>query len=79
MRLYDSIKYAESNNVSLCIKYDNKDDVIIITAAKTDGVNLYQKEIRMYGIDLIDPRPGDLLFGNVKTLIDKLISCITPK
>lgn len=72
MRLYESIKYAASKGVGLSIIYDSKKDYIRLIASKTDGVCLYQKEMTMFGTPSIDPRPGDLLFENVKKLVDDL-------
>lgn len=71
MRLYECIKYAAERDLNLCIKYDKDEELTRIIVSGTDGVSLYQKEMRMYSIESIDPRLGDLLIGNVKELVDE--------
>ena len=58
--------------MGISIDYYSASDFVKITVYKTNGVSRYGKTLTIYGIEGVNPEPGDIVTGQVKEMVDEL-------
>jgi hypothetical protein len=70
--MYKIVKYVKDRGMGVSVRYNQTEDIIQIEVYKPCGVSIYKVNMVMYGIEAINPESGDLLFGNVKSMVEAL-------